>query len=287
MLWRPAERGERTDIGIYRFSTEVNRSNLADGYIERFSRNLTDKEKQTRLHGMPAHLHGQALAHLFKRDLHVVPKFEWPQGKPVVVIIDPHPAKAHVASMIGVTGDGRIYYIKEFASNEPPRAYARELKEFYKGYRVLDIVCDSLGETPGTGGDGNMSFSDVLRSAGIPVRSTSFKEKSDEDFINRIRQVLEVPETPDNFGRKIPILAILEGNHGIIGDIETVSWLRYKNLDENKPKLDITQKDWLACLKYGLATNLGYVRARGHQPQVKRTGRSPWSGVRAGARSRD
>lgn len=278
LLYKPAEKGERTDIGVYRFSSEVNRANLREGWIESFTRNLTEKEKQARIQGIPAHLEGLALAHLFKPELHIVPRFEWPSGKPVVVVIDPHPAKAHVAIMVGATGDNRVYYIKEMSSLAPPKAFARELKAFYQGYRVLDIVCDSLGETPGSGGDGNLSFSEVLRAAGIPARSTSFKEKSDEDFIQRIRQVLEIPETPDNFGRILPVLAIMEGNPGIVNDVECVSWVKYKQSEDNKPKLDISNRDRLACLKYALATNIGFIASIGRAPKLKRAKRSPWSG---------
>lgn len=277
-LVKPAQKGERPDIGTYRFSTEVNRNNLADGYIERFSKNLTEKERLVRIEGHAAHLSGQALAHLFKPDLHVVPYFAWPAGKPVVLVIDPHPAKDNVAILIGATGDGRIYYLKEMTSGSPPGAFAEELKDFYKGYRVIDMIIDSLGETPGTGGDGNMSFSEKLRAKGVPVRSTSYREKDDEDFITRIRQVLEIPDKPDNFGRVRPVLAIIEGCSGIIGDIEGVTWLKYKNLDENKPKLDISHRDFLACLKYGLATNINFVASRGVTPKTKRSGKSPWSG---------
>ena len=37
--------------------------------------------------------------------------------------------------------------------------------------------------------------------------------------------------------------------------MENVAWLRHKNLDMNKPKLDITHKDYLACVKYALAAD--------------------------------
>lgn len=35
--------------------------------------------------------------------------------------------------------------------------------------------------------------------------------------------------------------------------MENVAWLKHKHLDMNKPKLDISHKDYLACLKYALA----------------------------------
>src|SRR5690606_9471789 len=114
----------------------------------------------------------------------------------------------------------------------------------------IDYIMDSLGETPRTGGEGNLSFGDVLRREGLPVRSTSFDDKNDEMFIQRIQQVLEIPDQPDNFGRKIPKFAIIEGNPGIVNDIETVQWMKYRNHDIYKDKLDITSKDYLSLLKY-------------------------------------
>lgn len=279
-LWKASVDGSRPDVGIHRFTVEVNRSNLAEGYIEQFSRNLTEAEKRVRLEGHFSHLEGLALAHLFRRELHVVPRFPWPQGKPVVLIIDPHWSKPHTYALVGATGDGKIYYVKEGASKSPARAFAQELKEFYQGYRVIDMVIDSLGETPRTGGDGNRSFSEVLRDCGVPVRSTSFEEKNDEDFIQCLQQVLELPEKPDNFGRTQPKLGIMEGCEGIVHDIETVTWLKYRNQDGFKPKLDITSKDFLSLLKYALATNIAFVADVGRTPKVKRSGRSPWSGHR-------
>lgn len=279
-LWKKSAEGERPDVGIHRFGIEVNKANLADGYIEQFSRNLTEAEKKVRLQGHFAHLEGLALAHLFDRAVHVKPRFPWPEGKPVVLIIDPHQAKPHSFALIGATGDGRIYYIKEGKSKNSAGPLSRELKEFYRGYRVIDYVIDSLGETPGTGGDGNMSFSEKLRSMGVPVRATSFKDKNDEDFVQKIKQVLEVPEESDNFGRRVPHLCIIEGNPGIINDIETAQWQKYRQHELFKEKLDITSKDYLSLLKYALATNIAYVANVGQRPKIKRSNKSAWSGAR-------
>lgn len=274
-LWRAAERGERDDIGLHRMGVEVNRENLAEGYIEQFSKNLSEKEKQARLKGHPIQLDGLALAHLFDPETHEVEAFDWPETWPVVVAIDPHPSKKHVACMVGVDRDGQLYYIKEIASSEAPRAFAQTLRQWMSGFRVLDIVCDSLGAAPTTGGDGNMSFIEVLNSEGVRARSTTYKDKDDEAFIDKIRQVLEVPEHTDNFGRRRPPLLIFAGNRMIVNDIENVTWLRHKTADQNKPKLDISDKDALATLKYALATDVG--KFKNGKPRTKKSKPSPWS----------
>lgn len=276
MLYKPAEKGERPDIGIYRFGTEVNKQNLADNYMERYGKNLTEQEKAIRFKGVPGHLEGLALNHLFKPELHVVKPFPWPKGKPVVLVIDPAQAKPHVAILVGVTGDGRIYYLRELKSSSTAGQFATELKQFYEGFRVVDYIIDSLGEIPGTGGDGNMSFSEKLRQRGVPVRATTYEDKSDENFMDRIKQVLEVPDHADNFGRKLPKLAIVEGNNGIISDIEMVSWLKYRGLEEHKPKLDISHKDFLAALKYALASSITHLATTGKLPKIKRSRPTPW-----------
>lgn len=274
LLWKKAVDGERDDIGTHRFNTEVNKANLADGYIEQFSKNLTEQEKQVRLSGHFFHLAGLALAHMFDRTKHIVPRFKWPDGKPTVLVIDPAQAKPSVAILVGATGDGRLYYIKEMKSSSAPSRFAQELKEFYAGYRVIDYVIDSLAESPGTGGEGSLSMSDVLRKYGVPVRSTQYQDKDDEEFMFRIKQVLEIPET----GLKVPILAIMEGNPGIVSDIETTCWLRHRNQEGFKPKLDISMKDRLASLKYALATTISAMTTIQKLPKVRRSGRSPWSG---------
>lgn len=277
-LWKPAEMGQRDDVGLHRHSTHVNQHNLAEGYLEQYSKNLSEDEIRIRLHGEFSHLGGLALAHLFDRSTHIVDPFPWPSGWPCVVAIDPHPSKNHVAVLLGAGRDGHFYYIKELTSKSPPKQFAAELRDFMRGYRVVDVVVDSLGETPMSGGDGNKSFSDVLRESGVRCRATAFKEKSDEDFISRIRQVLELPDNPDNLGRRQPKLLIFDNNHGIVRDIENVQWLKYRGgLDVFKPKLDISNKDYLACLKYALATNIDYLGKTGHTPGIKRTSKpSPW-----------
>jgi hypothetical protein len=281
-LWKASINGERDDIGLHRFETRVNEANLADGYIETFAKNLTDQEKKVRLGGHFAHLEGLALAHLFDRSVHLVNPFPWPKGKPAVLIVDPHFSKPHSVLLMGATGDGRIYCIKEFESKSPARRFAAELREFIKGdWRIVDYVIDSLGETPNTGGEGNTSFAEVLRLSGLPFRATNFDDKDDESFIQNIQQVLEIPEQKDNFGRQIPKLAIFRGCcEKLVDNIETVQWQKYRQHDVFKPKLDIASKDLLACLKYGLKTNIGLIAEVGRMPRIKRPGRSPWSGRR-------
>lgn len=261
-IYEPWAEGEAEDTECFRFSTAVNEKNLPDGYVEWFSSKLSDKERRIRIEGEFFDLDGLALAHLFKRDKHLLPPdFEWDKSFPCVVAIDPHPSKKHVALLVGADKQGPVV-LKELSGKLVPREFARELKKWYASYRVVDIVCDSLGSADSTGGEGFKSFIQVLNEEGIRARATTYDDKNDEDWISRIQEVLAIPTEADNFGNKEPKLRISPRCAGLISDIESVEWVKHRNLDEFKPSLNIGNKDYLACLKYGLATNITYKRSR-------------------------
>ena len=253
----PWSRGDLPNTDCFRFGTIVNERNLAAGYIEQFSSLLSDKEKRVRLQGEWFDLEGLALAHLWKREEHIVPPIIGFEGH-VVIGIDPHPNKNHIAVMLGLDRDGEYYVLRELSSEraDTPRTFARKLRNWYKGYKVLDINCDSLGAARLTGGDGNKTFIEVLNEEGIRARSTTYDDKKEDSWIMKIQEYLKIPTKADNFGRRRPKLHVCSTSVGVISDVESVSWLKWKNSDENKPKLDITNKDYLAALKYALACNL-------------------------------
>lgn len=281
-LWDPWERGEKADVECFRGSTELNRTNLADNYIESFSSALTEQEKRIRLSGEWFNLGGLALAHLFKRQTHVVERLDWDMSNPVVIAIDPHGAKPHHALMLGVDRDNNYVAIKELILKAIPRDYAREMRRWMQGYTVIDIVCDSLGSSEYSGGEGFKSFIQVLRDEGVRVRATTFDEKSEEDWMARIADVLKMPAEPDNMGRRRPKLMVSADCSQLIRDIENVQWLRQKGTESFKPKLDISHKDALACLKYALACQLTFTKRKEHAYYVSK----PAYGISLRPRSR-
>lgn len=252
-IYEPWKRGELDHVECFKGSTYDNIENLGEDEIKAFAGTLSATEKQTRLFGDFFNLDGLALAHLWKRDVHILPYVEWQEDWPVVIAIDPHPAKAHHALMLGADRDNRLYTVKHTRKKLTPRQFAQHLKKWSEGFRVIDIVCDSLGSTDSSGGEGFKSFIQVLQEEGLRVRATTYTEKSDEDFVERIKDALLIPEEPDNFGQQIPKLRVLEGCKEVISDIENAGWQRDKKAQENKPKLEISNKDALACLKYALA----------------------------------
>lgn len=278
-VYDPWARGELTDTECFRFASDVNKENVNWSFVEaNIFTKYTDKEVRMRRYGEFFDLEGLALADLFSREAHLVDPFEWPSAWPVVVAIDPHPRKSHVACMLGVSEQGELVYLKEMASRAVPSQFAEDLKEFYRGYRVVDIVCDSLGSSELTGGQGNLSFIQVLRDNGVRVRATTYDEKQDEAFIQMIQEVLAIPLEPDNMGRQEPRLKLLKTCRGIIGDIESVEWQKYRNMDEYKPRLAIASKDFLSALKYALATELSF--DKGEEKVIRSQGTVGWGSSR-------
>lgn len=261
-LWEPWSKGQLPNVECFKYGTSVNEQNLADDYEKDFGATLTEKEKRIRFKGEFYDLEGLALAHLFARDSHVLPSadFEWAEGNPCVVAIDPHPVKPNHAVMIGCDRDVYLYVLKEIRFKCVASEFARHLHDMMRGYRVNDIVCDCLGSQEGTGGDGFKSFIQVLQAEGIAVRATTWEDKQDEDFVTRIRETLLVPDKPDNFGRCVPKIRFVSNCTGSITDVENVQWEQNGRAaaaagEEYKPKLAIGNKDFLSCIKYALASN--------------------------------
>ena len=260
-IYLPWQKGDLPEVECFIYGTEVNKDNLAEGYIEEFGRYLTEDEKKVRLAGGFPAADGLALAHLFGKESHIISVSDfydtWDPNNPCVIAIDPHPNKKNVGILLGADKDDNLYYIKEWALGSLAREFARVSKKYTSGFNVVDCVIDSLGKTEKRSGEGFKSFIDVFHTI-IPCRSTSYSDKSDEDFIDRVRSVLEVPQEKNNFGQRVPRLRVVEGNRGIIYDVENVEWMKYRDIEQFKEKIDIRQHDYLACLKYALASNIHY-----------------------------
>jgi hypothetical protein len=259
-IYEPWLRGDEPGVECFRGSVDANRANLAEGYIERFSKRLSDKEKKIRLDGEFFDLEGLALAHLFKRETHVVrqptaarirelaKKERWP----CIAAFDPHPSKKNYAVLLAASPKGRMYVLYTYSAKQTARIFIKEFMDIAEGHNLQDMVCDSLGSTDTSGGDGYKSFieaaNEFLKPKKLRIRSTKYEEKKDEAFIERIQEALVISDPA-----KGPILRIIEDCKDMILDIENVQWQKYRGKDITKPALDIEHKDSLATLKYALA----------------------------------
>lgn len=263
-LYEPWAKGEAPEVECFRFGTRVNEKNLSEGYIQSFSSVLTEKEKQVRLEGAFHDIDGLALAHLFDRGKHLLPasEYRWPPHYPVIVAIDVAMAKPHVALMMGITKDNQYVVLKELSYKGTAPEFAERFKIWAAGYNIVDIIADSLGSSELSGGDGRLSFIASLNKHGVKCRATTYAEKDDSAWISMIREVLFIPEEPDNFGNRTPRLRVLSNCTGLIADIEQAAWKKQRLSDEYLPKIDISKLDRLAALKYCLAAQPTHDKGR-------------------------
>ena len=253
---KPWKKGLLKNTEIFTGSTEDNRQNLREGYIEEFSQYLTEDERKTRLEGNFFNAGALPLASLFETTTHIITNSQFENlfnksSDPCVIAIDPHSSKPNVAVLLGCDREGNLYYISEICRKVVPRKFVPYLKEWLREYNVKDIVWDSSGEAEGTGAEGYLTFGEVM-----------LQDKSDDRFIERIQEALMIPEKPNQFGMRTPKLRILQGNKGIVDDIENVQWKLDKNTKQALPKLEISSTDHLAALKYALACNLTPLKGR-------------------------
>lgn len=270
-IYEPWVDGKLPHVECFKGRIEENKDNLEEGYIERFAAILNEHEKGTRLRGDFFDLSGQALARYWQPAKHVIKKadLDWDEGNPCVISVDPHPSKETHAVLLGADRYNRLVVLDEYKEKAAARAFTHSLIKlgWFSNYRVIDIVYDDWGNGDTTGGEGFRPFGDimneVLKKAGIGrARATTHKDKSDEEFMERIMDVLQVPNTPDNTGQCLPKLRVVDHCRGLERDIKQVQWQRDKKLKENKNKLEISNTDYLACLKYALATNLYFRKTK-------------------------
>lgn len=270
-VFDPWSKGELPDTECFTLKTADNAVNLDGGYLEEFSRSLTEAEKKVRLEGGFFDSDGLALAEWFKPEYHLVDDdtFKYDYRMPCVVAIDPHSAKPHTAILIAIDRDDHPVALEELTFRGNATQFAAELRKMEEPYNIVDRVCDSLGSMEMTSGEGMHSFIEGLRNNGIIVRATTFKEKSHEDLIDRLRNGLAIPTEPDSMGRRLPHLRIHKRMKRLISDVEQVTWQKNRNTGETLAKLDTSTKDYLSCWGYALALNIGYDTANTIEPRYK------------------
>lgn len=271
-IYEPWSKGELEGVECFRTGTEVNEDNLEEGYIKSFSQGLSESEKEVRLKGGFFDSDALALAHLWDRKKHIIPadSFKYDPMMPCVVAVDCHSVKPHTAVLLTANPDGQLIVVKELRLRATASQFAAALTPWVKGYSVLDIVCDSLGNMEGTAFEGFESFIDGFNKApvkpSVRMRATRFQEKDHEDLVDRLRQGLVVPDQPDNFGRQEPKLKVVSHCKGTISDFEGATWQKNRITGEMRPKIDTSTLDFLAPLGYALATNLFFNKRAACKP---------------------
>jgi len=259
-LIEPAKEGKLRDVEWFTGSSYDNNANLDSEYLERFESLLTDAEKRVRLHGEFSAMESSVFGHLMAQHTHLMSKdaIQWDYSWPVVVAIDPHPSKAHVAVMVGRRPiDDKLFVLKEIEGKETARNFAKLLLNWTAGYNVQDWVCDSLGSSESTGQEGFKSFIQVLNECGVRARATTYQDKQHQDAVERIREMLAFEDSGPPLFEKSPRLRFLDGTaYKAYRELANITWQYNKNEAINKPRLNSSKLDYFSALTYALSSRI-------------------------------
>lgn len=264
-LYRPWKFGERTDIECFFGSTDDNLINLDEDTIVRWEREYTAEELMTRRHGSFEFLSGRIFTE-FSHAQHVEDPFAWPKSWPVILAIDPHLRKNHVAVLIGIDPDKELHVILELETSLAGRRAAEFFIRAVEPYWIRNAVCDNFGSInlyQDEGSDERKSFitlfNDTARRMGKPrlaLRATTKKEKRDAEWIEDMKDWLR--SEPDLAGQVRPRFHIFRTCKKTIDNFESYVWDEHtgRKADVQDPKEEPlgTNCDQLMCVKYGIAT---------------------------------
>jgi hypothetical protein len=259
-IWRPWKFGEDPEIECFTGTTYDNLHNLEPGSIERMKKRYNEKELKARIGGTFEFLSGR-IFDTFYHDHHVEQDFDWPWSWPVILAMDPHVRKNHVAVLIGIDPDKEIHVIRELETSLAGRNAAEFFIRACEGYNIKWGICDNYGSMPHTGGENRKSFIDVFNETSrrlnsrVFIRATTKAEKADDEWIEDMKDWLRLEA--DSGGSERPRFHIFESCKKTIDEFETYIWDEYRGAQADgrdvKEKPLGTNCDRLMCIKYGIA----------------------------------
>lgn len=262
-IYKPWKFGEDPEIDCFFGSTDDNLINLDPDTIVRWEKRYTKQELQTRRHGSFEFLAGRIFDQ-FSHTNHVEKPFPWPKNWPVVLAIDPHLRKNHVAVLIGVDPDKELHVIGELETSLAGRRAAEFFIRAVEGYWIRTAVCDNFGSIQlYDDGDSRKSFielfNETARKLGKPrlaVRPTTRAEKRDAEWIEDMKDLLRLEK--DTAGQMRAKFHVFENCVKTIDNFESYCWDEHtgRKADLQEPKEEPlgTNEDFLMCVKYGIAT---------------------------------
>lgn len=259
-IYRPWKLKTDPEIECFGGTTYDNLHNLDPDTIKRWEGRFTAEELKVRVYGEFEFLSGRVFGD-FQRDHHVETPFDWPYSWPVVLAIDPHVRKNHVAVLIGVDPDREMHVVREMETSLSGRKAAEFFINCCEGFNVKAGICDNYGSMPHTGGEDRKSFIDVFNEQSkrmhsrIAIRPTTRAEKSDDEWIEDMRDFLRLE--PDHTGAERPKFHVFECCPKTIDNFESYIWDEHKGAQADgkdvKEKPLGTDCDYLMCVKYGIA----------------------------------
>lgn len=264
-LFRPWKFKADPEIECFFGSTDDNLANLDPETIKRWEKRYSAQEMQTRRYGKFEFLSGRIFTD-FSHEHHVEKPFPWPRGWPVILSIDPHLRKNHVAVLIGIDPDKELHVIAEFETSLAGRKAAEFFINACEPYWIRTAICDNFGSIElysDQGSDARKSFISLFNETAVrmkkprlQLRATTKKEKADDEWIEDMKDLLRLE--PDFAGQERPRFHVFDTCVKVIDNFESYVWDEHTgrkgDLQEPKEEPLGTNCDQLMCVKYGIAT---------------------------------
>ncbi len=277
-IYLPGVSGRDKNIEVFQGSTYENEY-LSKEFIEDFKSRLTDDEVKVRIYGEFAALQGRVFKE-FSRVRHVIPDQAWPEDWPVWCGIDPHTRKPNTAVWVGVTPEDNYVVLKEIQV-EGIQELADAIISVEKRYnfRVIQRRIDNSGSA--LDWSRNSAVECLSRPPNnIRVSPMKNREKSLEDGIHRISQLLKGERIKKDEDRFLPRLKFFQSCQQLIEDMELYCWHDSRHPEKSgvmeRPRK--VHDDMIDPLRYvliskptfhGLLEPVSYVEFEGKHSQAK------------------
>ncbi len=233
--------------------------------IEAFERDITEDEREARLHGKFAHLIGRVYKE-FDEAVHVIPegKIKFPMNWPTYFVLDPADRRPHHGLWFKVDPFGNMYFYQEFVFKGDIKATAKEIlkRELMMGIdplKTIRILDPNKGKSPN--GASGLTWEVEFGNHAVYFTTDVSDDKALGHLAVKQRMMYdkEKPVGPTNSPR---IYFVREGTQECIRQLLTYVWDDWKGTakgqrDQKQDVKDIN-KDMPDCVRYACIFNPHY-----------------------------
>lgn len=217
--------------------------------VDQFAKTLTDEEKDARLRGVPSYMSGLVYP-MYKRRLHLKPRFSVPLDWPVDIQIDTHPRKPHSVLFLATSHYGLKYVIHELRMHGNGTQLGEAIVKLvnWGNYRINRVQCDPLAKS-----DSNEERTTFNKIATVLARYDMYLETASKDKDTGILEVKKHLMSDNNE----PTLFIFDDCVLTIKEIEGYMWEK-TNLQDKEKAMKVDD-DLMECLYRAVLLGTEYI----------------------------
>jgi len=247
------------DIRDNKFDTLGN-TILKEEDIKRWEDTLTEEEKETRLHGRFFHLRGMVYKEF--SDVHLIDKFKYEEGYPVICVLDPHDRQPHwvIWAMVDRIDDIFVMYESQIhCSTKELAARIMATERYFSWNMVKRLIDPNFGRRPSTFGS-NINLIDEL--ANYNCRFIEANDDKDNGHM-KVKDMLHYSkDRPLDINNKPKLYFVRDMVPKTIHSMRNLQHDEWKGSQDKDPKEEIKQKDTHGadCVRYLCADSPSYDR---------------------------